>query len=238
MQIPVEVADTVVTTWESLLVPTSPTETWAMATFFANVAVAVVAYLGLRSLTLSKKDMLDRAKREARTEAVRKCIEFGSDIIPLNGEVSNQLLANRVPVFVLDAEKAVFGETDDPSEVKRAVKWVESLPPDLQNLTIRLLNRLEVWAMPFAHQLADHDIAFEPCARVYCQIVIQYYPSLLALRRNTTDGKFRNVIAVYDDWSTRLLSQDKSKQAQILLSEVSKYQSSGMGLKPPIGVQD
>ena len=209
-----------------------------MAGFFANVTVALVAYFGLRSLALSKQDMKNRAKREARTEAVRKCVEFGSEIIPMNAEVSGGLKDSGIPVFVVDAERVVFADTDDPNEVVRAVKWVESLSPALQKATIRLLNKLEVWAMPFAHELADHDIAFEPCARVYCQIVIQYYPSLLAIRRNTSDGKFRNVIAVYHDWSGRLLAEDKSKAAKLLLDEVQKYQVAGMGLKPPIGMRD
>jgi len=227
----------------SLIYPNDSVSFWTMIVAIATIALVLmtlaVAVLGKRgpaSVGPKRDDLRTRGIRDAQAAAGRRCQQFAEETIPANAEILAALKKENIPVFVTDVTAVRFDETDDPATVRAAVRWMEALSPDLQLRTLRLLNHLEVWAMPFAHELADHAIAFDPCARAYCQIVIQYFPCLLVARRENPAGKFRNLINVFDDWSRQLLAADKGRAALILLSEVRRYQMAGPGLRPPLGL--
>src|SRR2546422_4730966 len=49
----------------------------------------------------------------------------------------------------------------------------DALPIYLYSSCVTLLNELEAWAMYFTNALADHRIAFGPCAPVYCSLIVR-----------------------------------------------------------------
>lgn len=130
--------------WD-LIRPTDPTEFWTMIAGLASALLVLLAWRGLRSLGLTKSDMLTRAVRDSRESAVRRCEEFGQTLITANAGILTKIAANKVPVFVQKPADVQF-DPDNLQHLNAAKAWVSKIPQDLYGDCIALLNALEGWA--------------------------------------------------------------------------------------------
>lgn len=204
-----------------------------MALTVATIALAAVAFFGLRSVALSKKDMLNRARRESVQCAVDRCDEMARELLPLYVEVVAELAAKGVAVFVSDPSQVSFEEREETRKINSAIAWVKTLDHGLEAGTIALMNRLECWSMSFTTDpaLADEQVAFDPCSTVFCQMVMSLYPSFLTQRRgNPASGPYQNVVTLFKGWYAR-------KAQGPMLAQLERLQTDGSRLRPPIGIR-
>ena len=222
----------------ALLKPTNPTEFWTMITGLGTVAIVVVAYRGLRSLGLTRSDMITRAVRDARESAIARCEEFAREIIPANVPILNSLAKNKVAVFAKGAAEVDF-ESEDAQRLANAKAWCAALPPGVLNDCIRFLNRLEAWSMHFTNALADEDIAFGPCAPQYCSMIVQNYAVLLTRRVAASAGKYPNAVKLFHGWLEKLERQKQGLKLGDLLKQLGDLQAKGIAhrLPKPLGTQ-
>lgn len=141
--------------WE-VLVPSNTGEFWTMIAGLGTVAVAMLAWQGLRSLGLAKSDILNRATRDARACAVERCEEFANDIIPGNRPVLQAIAKSEVAAFVKDTSDVQF-DPDDAGQVEAAKEFMRQVPNNVRRQAIMFLNRLEAWATYFTNGLAEHE---------------------------------------------------------------------------------
>lgn len=223
----------------SLVWPTDAVGFWTMIAGLGTVALTILAYRGLRSLVLAKSDMLTRAVRDARECAVARCEELAKVIIPANAEILTAIAANRVPVFVKGADEVRF-DPDNAQDVNAAKTWIAALPQGMYGDSIRLLNSLEGWAMYFTNGLADHQIAFGPCAPVFCSMIVQNYGILLTLRSSQTAGRFPNAVKLFKSWLELLEHEKRGLREGNLLKQLAELQKKGgisHTLPKPLGTQ-
>lgn len=190
------------------------------------IALLVVAIIGLRSLNIAKRDIATRNKREARTSAIERAREFADEIIPANGKILTAFAEKKIPVFAKDASAVVFGP-EEKKKVGEAHKWFATLPPELRDDTIQLLNRLESWAMHFIHALADSKMAYGPCAPIYCTIVMQLYPVLVFYRNDESSGDYPNVVHLFEAWYEPKRLAENNLKRQELFQQLVKLQTKG-----------
>lgn len=110
-----------------LVVPTDPIEFWTFALTLATLALAYVAYVGLKAISLTKADMLTRSQREARQCAIARCEEMAQHIIIRNAEIHGAFAEKKVPRFVNSAGEVRF-DPDNKQDLARALAWVAALP--------------------------------------------------------------------------------------------------------------
>jgi hypothetical protein len=222
----------------TLMKPTNPAEFWTLVTALATVALTYLAYRGLRSLVLTKSAMLTQATRDARGSAIARCEEFAAEIIAANEPILNGLAANKIPVFVQSAPEVDF-DRDDAPRLAKAQAWCNLLPKPLLNDCIRFLNKLEAWAMYFTNGVADHDIAFGPCAPQYCSMIVQNYAVLLTLRVRASAGKYPNAVKLFQGWLAKLEQQAKGLKVDDLLKQLAQAQAKGVKhtLPKPLGTE-
>lgn len=207
----------------------------ALATAAFTLLLVVVAGIGLRSLTLTRRDMVTRATREARTCTVARCLEFGSEIIPINTVLRLQL-----PDFVTDAKNVVFDDPREDSQRTEAKAWSDGLARDLHNNAVALLNRLESWSMYFTKELADDAAAYEPCAPVYLAMVIQNYPLLVDLRSQAGSGQYRNVVRLFNAWVVTKDAKEQAETWEKMNSTIAETKRAvrRAKLNPPLGTEN
>jgi hypothetical protein len=208
--------------WD-VVCPTDPLSFWTMALTLATVGLIVVAGKGLRSLRLAKADMLTRSQREARACAIARSEELAEELIPKNTALRNRLVAASIPVFVQTAEAVRF-DPDNSTDLVAAQQWGAKLPRDIHLDCIDFMNTLEAWAMHFTSGVADQNIAFGPCAPVYCTFVVQYYALLLMRRAGHQSGKFPNTVELFRTWSAELDNQKDGVKMQGLVKQVQDLQ--------------
>lgn len=215
----------------SLILPTNPTEFWTFALTVATTGLAAVAFFGLRSVSLSKADMKNRAIRESAQSAIDHCNEMARELVPMYTEIQAELRISKLQLFVNDTAEVSFETTEEVRKINSAIEWMGRLDQGLIDKTIPLMNQLETWAMAFTHDpsLADENVAFEPCSTVFCQIVMSLYPMLLTQRRaNPASGPYQNVVTLFQGWYAK-------KAKGQMLEQLQRLQRDGPRLPPTIG---
>jgi hypothetical protein len=213
--------------------PTNPSELWTMVTAVTSIALLAVAAIGLHSLVLAKREMRLRAKRDSVQYAIERCEQFARDIIPKNKAVLDGIAANKIPVFVESADKITFDGVEQ-KELARASVWVRSLPADVRENTLTILNELEAWASAFVNRIADESVAFDPCAPPFCSFVTQNYALLILLRKHNQSGAFSNVVKLFLSWREKLTMPEVLER----LEELQARSGFQHALGKPIGIED
>lgn len=222
---------------EKLITPVDPVGFWTMALTIATVGLAWVAWRGLRVLALTKSDMLTRAERESRQCAISRSEAMAAVIIPANRLLSSKLGEAAIPVFVKSPDEVSF-DLNKADHLPRANEWIAKLPADLHNDCVGHINLLEAWAMYFTNGLADHKIAFGPCAPVFCGQMAQYFPVLIVHRANQRSGKYPNAVKLFETWRHELEMAESGIKMKELVDKISELQRRKVRPKPlpsPLG---
>lgn len=176
------------------------------------IAVAAFAFRGLRSLRITRDEIVHRAGREAKLCAIQRLEEIANELVALNTVVLDGLARDKVAVFLRPNQAAVFNP--DPTDLRLAKAWHASLSQDTYNNLANVLNRLEAWSVYFTEGVADAKVAFGPAAPLLRSWVAQYYAVLLLLRSGSINvsGNFPNLIKLYTAWSAQMDAQQLARQ--------------------------
>lgn len=200
---------------------------WAKVQGVSAVSVALLGLTGVVSILVTRWGLLTGHKRAQVEDAVSRCEEMRREIVPLIEQLAANLGANETKRFVADAGKISFPDEIDEAKAEKAIEWVRSLSPDGRMLSLRLLNQLETWSIHFTHGLADSNVAFKPCATIYCTVVVMLYASIITQRHNDPrSGPYQNVIDLFDRWY-------KKQRMEKIRDEVAKLQADGAFKAPP-----
>jgi hypothetical protein len=216
-------------TWHSFP-PAEPVAAWTLVvavgsvmTGLGTVALSAFALRGLRSLRLTRQEMLNRATKEGKLEAIHRLEEVAREIIPLNEPILDGLAAGKVQVFLKVGGTVRFNP--DPTDLASFRAWVVALPPGLYSKIVGFLNRLEAWSVYFTAGVADDTEAFGPVAPLLRSWVGQYYPVLVVMRASRASGAFPNLIKLYTAWSARMDAQQLEKLHDELVAQMDRKQS-------------
>lgn len=235
----------------ALILPTNPTEFWtlvagigALATAGATVALFFMAKKGLASLRLTEEalavaqqdmannrsDMAARFLREGKTLSAELAREMASELLPSNAVLLREMETAKVQGLAMQPDPISFDSPAEEAALPGAKVWRAQVPDALYSQAIGLLNRFECWAMHFTHGLADPECNFQPCAQVFCSVVIQLYPALVYARGAAAGGGYTNVIKLYGVWAAKIEDDKAAKMAQAL-----QTRAPGPTLPPMIG---
>lgn len=235
-------ADTL--TLSGRIIPKHPAEFWGLVSGLSSIVLLIVAWRGLSSLKLTqedleltkqdlkltKDDIETRSQREAIVIAVEQANIMRKELFPMYEELLQLFATAQVPMFVTSGAEVSFSETEEQAKIEKARHWIGTLTRDMQEKTLALMNALEIWAMPFAHGLADQEKAFEPCSNGFCSIVITLYPHILFQRRDNKQhsGPFQNVVKLFNAWHGQ-------KEVSRLLKDARRWQAEGITLPTVVG---
>lgn len=83
-----------------VVIPNDPTSFWTFALTGATASLAIVAFYGLKSVSLSKADMQNRTTRESAQLAIDHCDQMATVLLPAFAEIIAALTSQKVPLFV------------------------------------------------------------------------------------------------------------------------------------------
>ncbi len=195
---------------------------WAKIQGISAGVVAILALTGIASILVTRWGLLGQARRARVEDAVLLCEEMRMEIVPLLEQLIGNFAAAKVRRFVPDGSKVAFPREIDEGKAEKAAQWVTTLNPEGRALSLKLLNRLETWSMHFNHGLADPEVAFLPCATIYCTVVVVLYASVITLRHdNPQSGPYQNVVDLFGKWY-------KKRRMEQIQEEVAKLQLEGV----------
>lgn len=220
------------------LQPVDAAVDWTLVTAVATVVAALgtlglatFALRGLRSLKLTRIEMINRAEREAKLLAIHRLEELASEVIPMNASILDDMATHKIGVFVKRSEEVRFDP--DPTDLREAAQWANSLPNGLHNRIRAFLNRLEAWSVYFTTGIADDSVAFGPAAPLLRSWVGMYYSVLLLERSQRRSGNFPNLVMLYEAWSNRMDARQLETLHRDLIAQLERHRSSMAKIRLP-----
>jgi hypothetical protein len=177
--------------------------------FASGVALAVIACVGLRQLTIAKENAKMSAKRESYKLAADQCAVYFAHIIPLLNELNDAVNERKIEFF-----KKARVEISD-GKIKVSFGGNKKLPDELLAITpeaTKALNSLESFSIFFMSGVAAEDVAFKSVGYTFCNSVEDLLPLIIPLG---TDKYFQNIVQLFLLWHARIESRalqlDKAK---------------------------
>jgi hypothetical protein len=180
-------------------------------------------------LEVSRADIVLRSRREAIAVALEQCKRFAEAIVPHVDNINKEMMAKnyQMPTNV-DPDFPLLAKEVDPIGVH--IFFNEK---DLSARIVQTLNELESFAMYFASDLADENVAFTPTALTFCQ-TCEYYRLFIGIYRQPDKMKlYQNLVKLYGMWKPRLERTVLEEQSKLLEAKKQKLPAEKKGT--PLG---
>jgi hypothetical protein len=189
--------------------------------FIASVGLFATVIIGLRQLNLLKEDIKTKNKRASVEKSIEYLHWFAKDYIPKTIEVTGKVRSKNIqrydgPInteFLFDAQCNIDSGTIHDNITAYIEAGADSL-----------LNEMEFVSAAFVNGLADEELAFNPLAQYYCQMVEELYPTLCYMRDDSNVTLYSNIIRLYKIWKGRLNKIDLEKKRSKIDESISKIQ--------------
>lgn len=189
-------------------------ELWS---FIASILIAVFAWKALGQITASKEIARTQAKREALRIAAEKTVQFAEEIIPLTSEYNKLKKEGKYPFLtstqVTESWPHVECKTDNFPGMMQEVF-------SNNGLVVKILNRMEGFAMFFTCGVADADVAYRPVSSVFCQCAKNFLPYIIIC--NERERQYTYTLKLYSVWSMRTEKEKSEKIVQEHSKNISK----------------
>ncbi|WP_145408484.1 DUF4760 domain-containing protein [Paenibacillus xylanexedens] len=215
--------------------------------YIASIGLFASVIIGLRQLQIVKEDNKIRNQRASIEKSLEYLEWFAKDFIPYHSEF-RQTLKTKITERLDDENEEIEVKKSiiEQYRIIHGVKDIEqndnfdvSLPSlELINrIFVRaqsgnVLNQLEYFAAAMTSGLADEELAYNPLASLYCELVEEMYHNIIFLR-GESNRMYSNIIKLYKIWKPRLKKddirhyQDKLSKESEMLPDV-KIKSIGL----------
>jgi hypothetical protein len=170
--------------------------------FAAGVALAVVATIGLRQLTIAKNTAQMSALRESFKLAAGQCLFFLHDVVPVLNALDVAIKQNNVD-FLGKSRVQVSGDnirllTKPSSEFKEQFNLIA-------HETAAALNVLEGFSVFFISGVASEEVAFASVGDSFCDSVRKLLPIILVVENGVN---YQSILKLFKIWNARLESKN------------------------------
>lgn len=217
--------------------------------FIAQIVIVVVAIIGLRQLKIGFRQVEISAKQLA---VGIDQVNIGLDQVKLLKEdinLRNYRMSVEKSIEYIDKFPKRVGNLNSSYQKKLNEKGLELYNGPIGNFgpisgdkqIIRdkakcganwLLNELELLALLFRSKLGDEEVAFQPLAKDFIDIVDANY-DIICYIREKSETYYENIIWLYNLWKEKLEFTENSKKISELQQRNLKYNNEKIN---PIGV--
>lgn len=196
----------------------------------ANIAT-IVGAAGILIALFEYRHSVKIAKQQDRRASVelaaRECTQFGTEILKefqeLGCKIESQTGFLRESTIEITANNLRYDTTKVSPEELAKMK-------PLADEALRVLNRLEGFAIPFVAGVADDGIGFVECGRAYVQLFEKYCPLMIF---TSNKHYYQSTQKLYAKWKSRIVRQDRDTELTKHVVELTEKiaEASGGGLE-------
>jgi hypothetical protein len=201
-----------------------------LAYFVATIVLAVAAVLGLKQVSVLKRDIRLRNDRAAKEKAIEYSHRYLTAFVALDAKVHNDLRSKGFTRYkgpVGDFTPQSLGGEHRQAVSKKAIAVVEAWLP--------ALNELQSIASAFITGVADERVGFEIIGRTFCASVRANYDILAMVRSDKVCPYYQSIVSLYGIWAPRMSKAELSALSEDLASKMRGILDSEV---PPIGVSE
>lgn len=203
--------------------------------YCSGVAVAILAAIGLRQLTLAKENVdavtaiaRTTSKREAFKLAAEQCAHYYNHIVPLLNEYDKWIEKKVLSDVVAGWEIEISG---DRIKIKpKSSKIRERFLTEISATNLPALNALEGLAVLFTSGVASEEVAFSSIGYTFCFNVRRSLPTILLIGDGT---HFLHILSLFMLWQRRIERQELDAHQKQTDERLRELQDDGI---KPIGM--
>jgi hypothetical protein len=167
--------------------------------------------MALGQITVAKKDIEIRSKREAMTLSIQMSDMFDKEIRP----IINKVLPKIFLKYQLNGENIKNNEDKmilfNTEEMSKMPKLCEIYPNENDEDADSILNRFETIAVGCLNGVADEYILWNAQCLIYCYVVSLLYPYLCYSRKDN-DLISSEIVKLYNIWMPRIKAHHLENQ--------------------------
>lgn len=188
--------------------------------YIASIGLFTGILISIKQLKIMQSDIKTKNKRASIEKSIEYLNWFATEFIPEVDDYTLKLEGKRINVYP-DIDKRTFKFNDTLNLRSRNVK--NSIKIKHDNGAIYLCNQLEFFSAAMVSGLADEELAFNPLAESFCQIIELNYDVYCYARRHK-DTLYTNTIKLYKIWKDRLESINLQKEKELIEQKMSKIE--------------
>lgn len=183
----------------------------------AGPVLAIIAFIGLRQIKVSKDSIRINSKRDAYKIAAEQCGNFASKILPLFGKFEEDLKTKNIKFFdkfdIRIERDAINVKLKDAISQKDLKKIYSS------EYLSDLLNSLEGYSMYFVQGVAADNVGYFTTGKGYCGIIKELIPLLF---HEFKEGYYRNTYQLFLKWNNRVEDERLRMQKKEIEEKLGK----------------
>ncbi len=189
------------------------------ASHIATVGLLIVAAIGLKQLSISKKAANATAKRDSIKAANEQIRYFGETIIPLVNKMDTYIAKNNITLL----DESSFEIKDDRIEVALRPNGAQGAKQFnmIGEHVLAIINNLEILSTVFVSGLADEKVAFKTIGKAYCSITEKCMPIIATITEHDKHY-YQNSIELYRCWNDRIEKSSLQEQKKEIENELSR----------------
>lgn len=186
--------------------------------YIASIGLFASVIIGLRQLQIVKDDNKIRNQRASIEKSLEYLEWFAKDFIPYHSDFRKNLkekISERledddeeieVKMSIIEQYKIIHAVKDidqnDNFDVSLpSLEMINRIYAKAQSGNV--LNQLEYFAAAMTSGLADEELAYNPLASLYCELIEEMYHNIIFLR-GESNRMYSNIIKLYKIWKPRL----------------------------------
>ncbi len=183
--------------------------------------------IGIKQITLSKKQSKTKHEREAVTLSIKQSEIFAREISNLAVQIDKVLIDAKI-----DLSKVIESlpkESKSPFSIPKTIcyKTLNEIQKKKKlDEYLELANRLEAFSTYFVTGVAHSETAYKTLGRLYCHYIVLISPVLTSLKSN--QNSFLHINELYNLWKNKL-EAEKATEAFILASSKDKQHFDTLG---------
>lgn len=189
--------------------------------FLASIGLFAGVLVGIRQFKLMKKEYEVNNKRASVEKSIEYLNLFATEFIPKIAEVFSEIHKSNIKFY----KGPINEEFKFDKNCNLGVEYVR------KNLVIcmragadDILNRFEYFSAALISGLADEELAFNPLAQPFCEVVEKLYIPLCYTRREEGTTSFSNTVKLYNIWKKRLQKANLERKKSKLDEQISKIE--------------
>jgi hypothetical protein len=189
--------------------------------YLSGIGLLLGVIIAIQQLKLMKKDFNVKNQRASIEKSIEYLHLFATEYIPKASKLLEDLSKKNIQFYKGPINKEFYFDNNcnlGSDYIKK------NLIICAECGAIDVLNRFEYFSAALISGLADEELAFNPLASFYCEIVESLYVPLCYSRRNGLSTAYSNTIKLYNIWKARLDKLELEKKRSELDKEISKIQ--------------
>ena len=164
--------------------------------YLSAPAIAIIAIIGLKQISVTKENRKINSKRESIKLASDQCKFYMDVVVKDMNKIDSYVDKNKIEIFNREKVKIENGVISSPILTEKNTTETEKLELIREDIA-SVINSLETFSIPFTCKVANDIVAYRAVGKDFVEFVKDYMPIFIL---NFIKGYHKNTLELFIKW--------------------------------------